>query len=165
MKAHVYGNTCTIDGVWSGYTGEGHKTVNPAVAKAKLDFRLIPGQRPDAIFRKLVAHLKAKGFKDVQVEKHSVFEPGASPVTSRIAQAILAATKAVYGREPNVFPWMAGSSTTWYFTRVGTPAVGGPGVGWTGQRIHAPNENIRFADARNAIKTTAAMIVEFAVKA
>ena len=161
VKAHVYGNTCTVDGIWSGYTGAGHKTVNPAVAKAKLDFRLIPGQRPEAIYRKLVAHLRARGFKDVEVEKHSVFEPGASPVTSRIAQAILAATRQVYGREPNVFPWMAGSSTTWYFTRVGTPAVGGPGVGWTGQRIHAPNENIRLPDARNAIKAIAAMMLEF----
>lgn len=162
VKAHVYGNTCTIDGIWSGYTGEGHKTVNPAVAKAKLDFRLLPGQRPELVYRKMLAHLKARGFKDVAVEKHSAFEPGASPVTSRIAQAILAATKQVYGREPNVFPWMAGSSTTWYFTRVGSPAVGGPGVGWTGQRIHAPNENIRLADARNAIKATAAMFAEFA---
>ncbi|MEK6851377.1 MAG: M20/M25/M40 family metallo-hydrolase, partial [Candidatus Thermoplasmatota archaeon] len=72
LKEHVYRNTCTIDGIWSGYTGEGHKTVNPAVAHCKVDFRLIPGQRPDAIYRKLLAHLRAKGFKDVEVEKHSV---------------------------------------------------------------------------------------------
>jgi len=165
QKAYVYRNTCTIDGFWSGYTGEGHKTVNPAVAHAKIDFRLIPGQRPEAIYKKLLAHLKAKGFKDVAVEKHSVFEPAATPATAGISQAIVAATKQVYGREPNMLPWMAGSSTTWYFTRVGTPAVAGPGVGWTGERIHAPNENIRLADARNAIKTTAAMVLEFATRA
>ena len=161
QKAYIYGTTCTIDGIWSGYTGEGHKTVNPAVAHCKIDFRLLPGQRPEAVYRKLLAHLRAKGFGDVAVEKHSVFEPGATPASAPIAQAIVAATKHAYGREPSVFPWMAGSSTTWYFTRVGTPAVGGPGVGWTGQRIHAPNENIRLADARNAIKATAAMILEF----
>jgi len=164
LKEHVYRTTCTIDGVWSGYTGEGHKTVNPAVAHCKVDFRLLPGQRPEAIYKKLLAHLKAKGFKDVQVEKHSVFEPGASSVQAPISQAIAAAMKQVYGREPNMLPWMSGSSTTWYFTRVGTDAVGGPGVGWTGERIHAPNENIRLTDARNAIKTDALMIAEFAAK-
>ncbi|MBI4415784.1 MAG: M20/M25/M40 family metallo-hydrolase [Euryarchaeota archaeon] len=161
LKAHMYSSTCTIDGIWSGYTGAGHKTVNPAVAHAKLDFRLIPGQRPEAIFKKLLAHLRAKGFADVQVEKHSVFEPAATPVSSPISQAIIAAMKEVYGREPNLLPWMSGSSTTWYFTRVGTPAVSGPGVGWTGGRIHAPNEHIRLVDARRAIKTTAAAILNF----
>ncbi|HEV8594977.1 MAG TPA: M20/M25/M40 family metallo-hydrolase [Thermoplasmata archaeon] len=158
---HMYRSTCTIDGIWSGYTGEGHKTVNPAVAHAKLDFRLVPGQRPDSVYKKLVAHLRTKGFGDVQVEKHSVFEPAGTPVTSPISRAIIAATEEVYGRAPNILPWMAGSSTTWYFTRVGTPASGGPGVGWTGERIHAPNENIRLPDARNAIKATAAMILDF----
>ncbi len=161
LMEHVYRSTCTIDGIWSGYTGEGHKTVNPAVAHAKVDFRLIPGQRPEPVYRKLTAHLRAKGFRDVEVEKHSVFEPGATSVTSGLSRAIIAATKDVYGRPPNILPWMSGSSTTWYFTRVGTPAVGGPGVGWTGERIHAPNENIRLADARNAIKATAAMILRF----
>src|SRR3989475_7840588 len=57
LKRYMYGTTCTIDGIWSGYTGEGHQTVNPPVPPAKLDFRLLPGQRPDAIFDKLVAHL------------------------------------------------------------------------------------------------------------
>jgi acetylornithine deacetylase/succinyl-diaminopimelate desuccinylase-like protein len=161
LMEHLYRSTCTIDGIWSGYTGEGHKTVNPAVAHAKVDFRLTPGQRPDAIYRKLLAHLRAKGFSDVRVEKHSVFEPGATSVTAPISRAIIQATKEVYGKPPNILPWMSGSSTTWYFTRVGTPAVGGPGVGWTGERIHAPNENIRLADARNAIKATAAMILNF----
>lgn len=161
LMEHLYRSTCTIDGIWSGYTGEGHKTVNPAVAHAKVDFRLLPGQRPESIYRKLTAHLRAKGFRDVKVEKHSVFEPGATPVTSGLSQAIIAATRDVYRRAPNILPWMSGSSTTWYFTRVGTPAVGGPGVGWTGERIHAPNENIRLSDARNAIKATAAMMMRF----
>ncbi|MBI4416129.1 MAG: M20/M25/M40 family metallo-hydrolase [Euryarchaeota archaeon] len=58
----------------------------------------------------------------------------------------------------------AGSSATWYFTRVGTPAVSGLGVGWTGGRIHAPNENIRLEDARRGIKATAAAILNFGAK-
>ncbi len=159
LKRHFYGTTCTIDGIWSGYTGAGHKTVNPAVAHAKLDFRLLPGQQPDAIFDKLVTHLRAKGFEDVKVEKHSVFEPASSSIHERIAQAILTGTREVYGVEPLVYPWSAGSSTTWYFTRLGTPAPHPPGVGYDGSRYHAPNEHIRLEDARRSMKAAAGMVM------
>ena len=159
LKRFMYGTTCTIDGIWSGYTGEGHKTVNPAVAHAKLDFRLLPGQRPDAIFDKLVAHLRNKGFGDVSVEKHSTFEPASSSIRERLPQAILAAVREVYRTEPLVYPWSAGSSTTWYFTRVGTPSPHPPGVGYDGSRAHAPNENIRLTDARQSMKAIAATIM------
>jgi acetylornithine deacetylase/succinyl-diaminopimelate desuccinylase-like protein len=159
LRRAAYGTTCTIDGMWSGYSGVGHKTVNPAVAHAKLDFRLLPGQRPDDIFEKLVAHLRTKGFSDVEVEKHSIFEPAASSISERLPQAILAATREVYGTEPNVFPWSYGSSTTWYFTRMGTPAPHPPGVGYQGSRAHAPNEQIRLEDARRAMKTAAGMLM------
>jgi acetylornithine deacetylase/succinyl-diaminopimelate desuccinylase-like protein len=159
LKRYMYGTTCTIDGIWSGYTGAGHKTVNPAVAHAKLDFRLLPGQRPDAIFDKLAAHLRNKGFGDVSVEKHSTFEPASSSITERLPQAILAGVRDVYGVEPLVYPWSAGSSTTWYFTRVGTPSPHPPGVGYDGSRAHAPNENIRLEDARRSMKAIAGTIM------
>ena len=159
LKRYMYGTTCTIDGIWSGYTGAGHKTVNPAVAHAKLDFRLLPGQRPDAIFDRLVAHLRNKGFGDISVEKHSTFEPASSSINERLPQAILAAVREVYGQEPLVYPWSAGSSTTWFFTRVGTPSPHPPGVGYDGSRAHAPNENIRLEDARHSMKAMAATIM------
>ena len=159
LKRYMYGTTCTIDGIWSGYSGAGHKTVNPAVAHAKLDFRLLPGQRPDAIFDKLVAHLRNKGFGDVTVEKHSTFEPASSSIKERLPQAILGAIREVYGQEPLVYPWSAGSSTTWFFTRVGTPSPHPPGVGYDGSRAHAPNENIRLEDARRSMKAIAGTIM------
>ncbi|MGV8830819.1 MAG: M20/M25/M40 family metallo-hydrolase [Devosia sp.] len=52
--------TCEINGVWSGYTGDGFKTVIPARASAKLSFRLVAGQDPDrirALFRAYVESL------------------------------------------------------------------------------------------------------------
>jgi acetylornithine deacetylase/succinyl-diaminopimelate desuccinylase-like protein len=95
----------------------------------------------------------------VKIEKHSVFEPAASAISERLPQAILAATREVYGMEPNVFPWSYGSSTTWYFTRMGTPAPHPPGVGYQGSRAHAPNEQIRLEDARRAMKVAAGMLM------
>jgi acetylornithine deacetylase/succinyl-diaminopimelate desuccinylase-like protein len=162
LKQLVYGNTCNIDGFYSGYIGEGTKTINPAFAKVKLDFRLLPGQRPAEVLESLKEHLRSRGFEDVRVECLGSFEPAATPLSSRIGQSLLAACEEVYDREPNIFPWSAGSSSTWYYTSVGTPSAAAPGVGYTGSKVHAPNEHIRLDDARRAVKATAAMMLAFA---
>ena len=46
--AEVFEPTCTICGLTSGYQGPGSKTVLPARASAKVDFRLVPDQTPEA---------------------------------------------------------------------------------------------------------------------
>mgnify|MGYP003634451623 FL=1 len=49
--------TCEVNGIWGGYTGAGFKTVLPSQAHAKISFRLVGDQDPDAIrdsFRKMV---------------------------------------------------------------------------------------------------------------
>ncbi len=162
LQHMVYGNTCNIDGFYAGYIGDGSKTINPAYAKAKLDFRLLPGQRPGEVFQAMQAHLKAGGFEDIEVKSHGTFEAATTPLSSRIGQALLRGYQAAYDEEPNIFPWSLGSSSTYYYTSLGTPAAAGPGVGYAGSKIHAPNENIRLEDARRGIKATAAMMLAFA---
>jgi acetylornithine deacetylase/succinyl-diaminopimelate desuccinylase-like protein len=160
LVAYCYTPTCNIDGLGSGYTGPGSKTINPAQATATLDFRLLPGQRPGRILAALRAHLRRHGFTDVEVMPYSTFEPAASPPSSRISQALMAACRDIYGRAPAVFPWV-GSSSTWFYTSRGTPAALPPGVGYSGSLIHAPNEHIRLDDARRAVKAFAAMMMLF----
>ncbi len=63
----VFTPTCTICGLTSGYQGPGSKTVQPAFASAKVDFRLVPGQKPEDIAAKLRLHLDNEGFSDVQI--------------------------------------------------------------------------------------------------
>ncbi|HSE96576.1 MAG TPA: M20/M25/M40 family metallo-hydrolase [Methylomirabilota bacterium] len=161
LRAYVYTATCNIDGIVSGFTGSGSKTINPAWAAVKLDFRLLPGQRPRRILGRLRTHLRRQGFGDLEVIEHSIFEPGASPISARIAQATIAGCREVYGQGPEVFPWMGGSSSTWFYTSRGTPAALPPGVGYSGSRIHAPNEHIRLDDARRALQAFAATMMLF----
>ena len=63
----LYAPTCNICGMWSGYQGPGGKTVLPATAGAKLDFRLVPDQEPGTILTLLRRHLAEQGFGDVEV--------------------------------------------------------------------------------------------------
>jgi len=67
VKALLYEPTCTINGLLTGYTSAGSKTVLPNKAMVKLDFRLVPSQMPDEIFSKVVKHLNRHGFGDIEV--------------------------------------------------------------------------------------------------
>jgi len=162
-KRLIYSPTCTICGFVSGYIEEGTKTVNPAVAKAKIDFRLVPNMRMDRQLPKLLDHLKAKGFGDIQVvpAKESL-EASATPFSSRVVKAAIKGAVDAYGREPEVWPWSAGASANAFFNEVvGVPAISGPGVSYDGSNYHAPNENIRIADFVGGAKHAAAMIGRF----
>jgi acetylornithine deacetylase/succinyl-diaminopimelate desuccinylase-like protein len=51
--------TCDVNGIWGGYTGDGFKTVLPSEASAKLSFRLVGTQDPDAIRNAFRAYLES----------------------------------------------------------------------------------------------------------
>ncbi len=52
--------TCEVNGLLSGYTGEGAKTVLPAKAMAKVSCRLVPDQTPEEIEQLMRAHVAAR---------------------------------------------------------------------------------------------------------
>jgi acetylornithine deacetylase/succinyl-diaminopimelate desuccinylase-like protein len=60
--------TCEVNGLLSGYTGEGAKTVLPAKAMAKVSFRLVPDQDPKRIAQLMQAHLETVAPAGVRVE-------------------------------------------------------------------------------------------------
>src|SRR5258705_463249 len=66
--AEVFEPTCTICGLTSGYQGRGSKTVLPARASAKVDFRLVPDMTPDQVLKQLRAHLDREGFPDIRIQ-------------------------------------------------------------------------------------------------
>ncbi|HLE55081.1 MAG TPA: M20/M25/M40 family metallo-hydrolase [Thermoplasmata archaeon] len=162
LRRLIYWPTCTICGFLSGYTGEGTKTVNPAVARAKVDFRLVPNMKVGKQLQKLKDHLKAKGFEDIQLEYADSLEASAIPISARVVKAAVKGCVDAFGREPEVWPWSAGASANAFFNEiVGAPSISGPGVSYDGSNYHAPNENIRISDFVMGAKHMAAMIGRF----
>jgi len=162
LQHAMFSPTCTICGFKSGYLGPGTKTVNPAVASAKLDFRVLPGMKTSKQLTILKRHLKAKGFGDIDVHFHDALEASATPYDARIAQAAIASAKEVYHRSPAVWPWSLGASATGFFNEiVGVPSISGPGVSYEASGYHAPNEHIRIEDFRNGTKFFAALMSRF----
>ncbi len=163
-RHYLFDPTCTICGLSSGYQGPGGKTVLPAEAFAKLDFRLVPEQDPDEILGLLRRHLDAQGFSDVaivQVEGEGERAARSDP-NAPIVGAVVATARALYGTEPLVLPNMAGTGPQYLVcAQFGVPAVG-MGVGNADSNNHAPNENIRVADYLEGIKHMAWVLHRFA---
>jgi len=94
--------TCEINGLTSGYQGEGSKTIVPAWASAKLTFRLVPNQRPEKIRRQILDHLKQLCPPSVKLTAKAGHggKPYLVSPTSPAAQAALRALKFAFGHEP-----------------------------------------------------------------
>lgn len=144
----IFGPTCNVDGFQAGYGGPGSKTVLPARASAKLDFRLVPGQDPARILRLLQEHLERGGFGDFEVLTFNGGErPAAGDPSHPFVQACVSTAKRVYGHAPAVIPMMAGTGPVHQLCgRFGVPIATAAGVAYAGSRGHAPDEHIRIED-------------------
>jgi acetylornithine deacetylase/succinyl-diaminopimelate desuccinylase-like protein len=154
-QRHAFSPTCNIAGLLSGYTGEGAKTVLPARAMAKIDFRLVPDQDPQEILTRLRAHLDEQGYADVRVTLWGMAEPAVTPIEHPFVQRIVAIATSFEGRKPSITPIMGGTLPLLGPLRrfVGVPGLAAPGnVGYWGSSEHAPNEHIRLADLERAVR-------------
>lgn len=159
---HFFEPTCTICGLTSGYQGEGSKTVLPANASAKVDFRLVPDLTPDLVRRVVRDHLDRRGFTDVEMTTHHGEGPSRWPADTPVARASVLACRDAYGVEPVVYPLMAGSGPmAQVCDALGIP-VTGFGAGNARSANHAPNENIAVADYVDHIRAFGRFIHEFA---
>ena len=160
---HVSEPTCNICGLDSGYTGPGSKTVLPSVARAKLDFRLVPDQRPEAILAKLRRHLDRHGFSDVLIRPGTEGEnPARTSPDSPFVSIVSDTAREVYGVEPVLVPSMAGTGPMYWFTDVLGLPTALIGVDYPDSRPHAPDENIRLADFVLNAKHIAAVLQRMA---
>ena len=147
--------TCNIAGLVSGYTGQGSKTVLPAKAMAKIDFRLVPNQEPEDILAKLQAHLHAEGYDDIHVTVFGSAEPVVTPIDEPLVQRIISIATGFNGERPSINPIAGGTLPLLGALRryVGVPGLSVPGnpTYWA-NGAHAPNEHIRLSDLQQAVR-------------
>ncbi len=157
----LYGPSCNICGIFSGYTSEGSKTVLPSKATAKVDFRLVPDQDPEKIFQLLKTHLKKHGFADLEVESMGPLLPAKTSLKERIVRVVKDSMDAVYDKKAVIYPTMSGSGPMWLFTKVLNIPTVSIGVGDAESRVHSPNESIDLADYGEGVKVIQEIIKRF----
>ena len=144
-----------VNGIWSGYTGEGSKTVIPSIANAKISMRLVPNQDYVKIGELFKAHFEKIAPKSVKV-KVDVMHGGQPYVTPTDLPAYKAAAKALedtFGKKP--LPFYSGGSIPIIsgFERIlGTKSLL-LGFGLDKDAIHSPNESFGVDNFYRGIET------------
>lgn len=149
--------TLDVNGLWSGYQGEGAKTVLPSVAGAKISMRLVPDQDPKKIaqlFKKQVEKL-APDTVTVKVTEHHGGHPAITDLSFYGLKAAAKAFREVYGKEP-LFSREGGSiPIVADFQKVlGAQSIL-MGFGLNSDAIHSPNEKFALKDFYRGIQTSA----------
>jgi len=150
--------TCEVNGLLSGYTGEGAKTVLPSKAMAKVSCRLVPDQQPEEIERLMMAHVKrvAPNGVTVTVENLSGGRPWRAELDGAVFDAARRALTAAFGREPVIVGEGGSIPVVGDFQRIlGTPVLL-MGFGLPGENAHAPNEWISDENFVKGAKAVAA---------
>jgi acetylornithine deacetylase/succinyl-diaminopimelate desuccinylase-like protein len=160
-KALVGMPTCNIAGFDSGYIGEGAKTVLPAKARVKIDFRLVPGMVPEKQLARLKKHLKQHGFSDVEVN----FIHGEAAVRTSISEPFVKkveeAAREVFGSSI-LSVSSAGTGPMYSFVKVLKAPCISVGSTYMFARIHSPNEFARVDLLNKCTKCIGRIIEKFA---
>jgi acetylornithine deacetylase/succinyl-diaminopimelate desuccinylase-like protein len=158
--------TCEVNGLLSGYTGEGSKTVLPAKAMAKVSFRLVPNQTPQRVHDLLVRHVEKvtpAGVTARVVEMH-----GGMPWRARIEGSLYEAAaralehayggKTVYAGEGGSIPIVS------EFEKVLGAPVLLMGFGLPGENAHAPDEWMSVENYEKGMHAAAALLDELGAR-
>jgi acetylornithine deacetylase/succinyl-diaminopimelate desuccinylase-like protein len=154
--------TLEINGLLSGFTGEGAKTVLPAVAMAKISMRLVPDQDPNKIanlFEDFVKKLAPKTV-DLKITRMQGGKPWMTSFDNAYVQAAGRAIERGFGRSP-IFTREGGSIpvVSTFQEELGLPSVLF-GVGLPDENAHAPNEKLDVSNFHNGIIASAYLYEE-----
>lgn len=138
--------TLDVNGLLSGWTGEGSKTVLPAKAMAKISCRLVANQDPYKIgdgLRQYVADNVAPGIQwEVTDIAHS--SPSIIPTDSEVVKAMAKALETVWNK-PTLYRREGGTVPVSGYLKdfLGIDSVVS-GFGLPDDRLHSPNESLHL---------------------
>jgi len=153
-----------VNGIWSGYTGEGAKTILPSRAHAKISMRLVPNQDSAKIDEIFTNHFKGIAPEGVRVEVRRL-HGGKGYLTPIDFPAYRAAEKAMeesFGKRP--IPVRSGGSipiVADFEEVLGIKSIL-MGFGLDSDAIHSPNENYPLFNFFKGIETIPLFYARFA---
>ena len=154
--------TCEVNGLLSGWTGEGSKTVLPSKAMAKVSCRLVPNQDPKKIAKLFEAHVKKVAPKGVTVRVEELHggRPWRAKLEGELVEAGVRALKSAWGKDV-IFAGEGGSIPIVpdFEEVLGAPAIL-LGFGLPGENAHAPDEWMSIENYELGTKAMAQLLFE-----
>ena len=156
--------TFEVNGLLSGFTGEGSKTVIPATAMAKVSMRLVPDQDPDKIAELFEAYVRKVTPKTVELKVTRMHggKPWMTEIGNPYVQAAARAIELGFGKRP-VFTREGGSIpvVSTFQEQLGIPTVLF-GIGVPDENAHAPNEKLDLGNFFGGVIAAAYLYQEIA---
>ncbi len=157
--------TLEVNGLYSGFIGEGAKTVLPGRAMAKVSMRLVPNQDPAKIARLFTRHVKRLCPKTVRLTVREISGrgmPWLAPTDHPAMQALARAIQKGFGRQP-VFTRTGGTiPVVATFTRLLKVPSLLMGIGLPDENAHAPNEKLDLDNLHHGMLSAAHLWLELA---
>jgi acetylornithine deacetylase/succinyl-diaminopimelate desuccinylase-like protein len=174
LEEGVLGPALNVRGIAAGRVGDEAANAIATQARASVDFRLVPDQRPEGVRARLEAHLRQQGYTVVTAEPtpdqrrahaHLVrlewdhgYPAARTPLDSAPSRAVSRVASEATGAPVLQAPTLGGSLPLYLFTEVlGVPAVGVPIVNHDNNQ-HGANENVRLQNLWDGIGLFAALM-------
>ena len=175
----MFHSTLTIRGLHSGFVGNEAQTIIPHQATVAFDLRLVKNQSIDAVYRRVIEHIRGQGFRvlesadahlpdelrgrAIRVVDKGGYGPSKTPPDLPISRRVIEAVERAHGGEPAVvLPTMGGSVPLWAFTDIlGLPTIVVPYAN-ANNRQHSPNEHLRLDHLFQGVRTTAQLVTDLA---
>ncbi len=153
-----------MNGLWSGYTGEGAKTVIAAEARAKVSFRLVGEQDPEAIQKAFRAFVRARVPADCSVEflNHGASRAIQLPWDSKALKAAEKALGEEWGRKPAMIGSGGSIPIVGDFKRMLGMDSLLVGFGLDDDRVHSPNEKYDLSSFHKGTRSWARILAALA---
>jgi acetylornithine deacetylase/succinyl-diaminopimelate desuccinylase-like protein len=148
--------TAEVNGIWSGYTGAGTKTVLPSKAHAKLTFRLVGQQKPEKVLKAFQKFVKDLIPKDCTV---TFSGSGGGAPASEISEdnSFIRKSAAALKAEFNRPPVLMGSGGSIPIVRSFKDILGMDsvlvGFGLNDDAIHSPNEKYNLSSFHRGVRS------------
>jgi acetylornithine deacetylase/succinyl-diaminopimelate desuccinylase-like protein len=177
LERLMFRPTLTIRGLQAGFVGAEANTIIPHRATVALDLRLVKHQRAEAVYRRVVEHIRAQGFMVIEsadapisdglrgravrvVERHG-YDPAKTPTDLPISRRVVEIVERAHDGAPAVVvPTAGGSVPLWAFTDLlQLPTIVVPYAN-ANNRQHSPNEHLRLDHLYQGVRTTARLLME-----
>lgn len=160
IRRYLFEPSINIAGLLAGYTEYGTKTILPHKAMVKIDIRTVPNMTIEDTRKKIMDHLRRRGFGDLKMRNYEDYPWSKVSPHAPVSKASIEAMR-YHGKEPQVWPTVAGSAPMYVFDQILGMPWGGAGLGHGG-RAHAPNEFAVVKGMRDFEKSVVTVFMKYA---
>lgn len=161
LKTYYFQPALSIEGISTGYQGQGVKTILPAQAKAKMEMRLVSGLTPEYVLDCIKAHLKKEGFDRIKGTFTLGEESYRSDMSAPAIVNVIELAKGFYEEGVAVLPTAAGTGPMhMIYEALGVPMVAF-GIGNANSRDHGGDGNVSLADYYTHIELIKELIANY----